>query len=154
MSLHLWQFVQAEEISVRAVHDPDTFALSLVDLKHARDVYFRACNFCDKTRWVEVIQKRQTHLPSLEYVALQLKMYRVARARQHCKDAAFTLYAVLRKRREYLSLRIPRDVITLLSLYVWDSRFNDAWDVQPIVAPVLPPLAPPPQPSNKKCVLM
>lgn len=48
--------------------------------------------------------------------------------RKRCRDAAFTVYSVLRKRwRLEDGTRVPRDMINVLTKAVWDSRRDERW---------------------------
>ena len=48
--------------------------------------------------------------------------------RSNCRNGALILYGVLRKRRLLFGReRVPRDIISMLTRAVWDTRHDDRW---------------------------
>lgn len=56
-----------------------------------------------------------------------------------CAESCFALYGVLRKRWIIDGYRVPRDMITVLTRLLWESRRNDQWQHLERNAKVLKP---------------
>ena len=55
----------------------------------------------------------------------------MVKRRSSCKSSAYTLYGLLRKRwRECnVSVKVPLDMIRMLTGIVWDTRHDERWNV-------------------------
>lgn len=83
----------------------------------------------DKPEYVELLLDAGAKLPDPKSVTAPSWAVALASKRARCKACALALYGVLRKRwvLPSSSVRVPRDVLNMLTRRVWETRSNLQW---------------------------